>query len=132
MSDAQPLLSAEELSALSAAVDDGSLSVDTGYNLDAQVRKHDLTTATLELLARTRHRASQPIDQRVRSQARRDGRLDRGGGRDHGHAPSLRNGSSRRRAPAPSAARQPGPRSSTKMWLRRVTRHRPSSAPARR
>jgi len=44
MSDAQPLLSAEELSALSAAVDDGSLSVDTGYNLDAQVRKHDLTT----------------------------------------------------------------------------------------
>lgn len=44
MSDAQPLLSPEELSALSAAVDDGSLSVDTGYNLDAQVRKHDLTT----------------------------------------------------------------------------------------
>ena len=44
MSDAQPLLSVEELSALSAAVDDGSLSVDTGYNLDAQVRKHDLTT----------------------------------------------------------------------------------------
>ena len=44
MSEAQPLLSAEELSALSAAVDDGSLSVDTGYNLDAQVRKHDLTT----------------------------------------------------------------------------------------
>ena len=44
MSDAQPLLSPEELSALSAAVDDGSLSVDTGYNVDAQVRKHDLTT----------------------------------------------------------------------------------------
>ncbi len=44
MSEAQPLLSADELSALSAAVDDGSLSVDTGYNLDAPVRKHDLTT----------------------------------------------------------------------------------------
>ena len=44
MSDTQPLLSPEELSALSAAVDDGTLSVDTGYNLDAQVRKHDLTT----------------------------------------------------------------------------------------
>jgi flagellar motor switch protein FliM len=44
MSEAQPLLSAEELSALSAAVDDGSMSVDTGYNLDAPVRKHDLTT----------------------------------------------------------------------------------------
>jgi flagellar motor switch protein FliM len=44
MSEVQPLLSAEELSALSAAVDNGSMSVDTGYNLDAPVRKHDLTT----------------------------------------------------------------------------------------
>lgn len=44
MSDTQPLLSPEELSALSAAVEDGSMSVDTGFNLDAQVRKHDLTT----------------------------------------------------------------------------------------
>lgn len=44
MSEVQPLLSAEELSALSAAVDNGTMSVDTGYNLDAPVRKHDLTT----------------------------------------------------------------------------------------
>jgi len=44
MSDNQPLLSPEELSALTQAVDDGSLPVDTGYNLDVQVRKHDLTT----------------------------------------------------------------------------------------
>lgn len=44
MSDAQPLLTPEELSALSAAVQDGSLTVDTGYNLDAPVRKHDLTS----------------------------------------------------------------------------------------
>ena len=44
MSDSQPLLSPEELSALSAAVENGSMSVDTGYNVDAQVRKHDLTT----------------------------------------------------------------------------------------
>ena len=43
MSDNQPLLSPEELSALTQAVDDGSMAVDTGYNLDAQVRKHDLT-----------------------------------------------------------------------------------------
>lgn len=43
MSDNQPLLSPEELSALTQAVDDGSMAIDTGYNLDAQVRKHDLT-----------------------------------------------------------------------------------------
>ena len=43
MTDHQPLLSQEELSALTQAVDDGSMAVDTGYNLDAQVRKHDLT-----------------------------------------------------------------------------------------
>ncbi|MFM8691122.1 MAG: flagellar motor switch protein FliM [Limnohabitans sp.] len=43
MADSQPLLSPEELSALSQAVDNGSLQVDTGYNMDAQVRKHDLT-----------------------------------------------------------------------------------------
>ncbi|MBD8048918.1 flagellar motor switch protein FliM [Limnohabitans radicicola] len=44
MSDSQPLLTPEELAALSAALDDGSLGVDTGYNLEVQVRKHDLTT----------------------------------------------------------------------------------------
>jgi flagellar motor switch protein FliM len=36
------LLSPDELAALSAGISDGSLDVDTGYNLDAQVRKHDL------------------------------------------------------------------------------------------
>ena len=44
MADNQPLLSADELAALSAAVDNGSLAVDTGFNLDANVRKHDLTS----------------------------------------------------------------------------------------
>mgnify|MGYP006277406691 CR=1 FL=1 len=43
MADTQPLLSPDELAALSAAVDNGSLAVDTGYNLEANVRKHDLT-----------------------------------------------------------------------------------------
>ena len=43
MVDNQPLLSPDELAALSAAVDSGSLAVDTGFNVDAQVRKHDLT-----------------------------------------------------------------------------------------
>jgi len=42
MFDNSPLLSADELAALSAAVDDGSLEVDSGYNTDANVRKHDL------------------------------------------------------------------------------------------
>lgn len=42
MAENQPLLSPDELAALSASISDGSLDVDTGYNLDAQVRKHDL------------------------------------------------------------------------------------------
>ncbi len=42
MAENQPLLSPDELAALSAGISDGSLDVDTGYNLDAQVRKHDL------------------------------------------------------------------------------------------
>jgi len=42
MAENQPLLSQDELAALSAGISDGSLDVDTGYNLDAQVRKHDL------------------------------------------------------------------------------------------
>lgn len=44
MFDNSPLLSADELAALSAAVDDGSLEVDSGYNTDANVRKHDLAS----------------------------------------------------------------------------------------
>ncbi|MFO0106019.1 MAG: flagellar motor switch protein FliM [Burkholderiales bacterium] len=42
MAENQPLLSAEELAALSAGIHDGTLDVDTGYNLDAHVRKYDL------------------------------------------------------------------------------------------
>lgn len=42
MAENQPLLSPDELAALSAGISDGSLDVDTGYNLDAQVHKHDL------------------------------------------------------------------------------------------
>ncbi len=42
MAENQPLLSSEELAALAASMNDGSLDVATGYNLDAQVRKHDL------------------------------------------------------------------------------------------
>ena len=44
MADNQPLLTAEELAALSAAIDDGSMTVDTGYNIEVNVRKHDLTS----------------------------------------------------------------------------------------
>jgi len=44
MFDNSPLLSADELAALSAAVDDGILEVDSGYNTDANVRKHDLAS----------------------------------------------------------------------------------------
>ncbi len=40
----QPLLSAEELDALAAGMSDGSIEVDTGFNLQATVRKHDLAS----------------------------------------------------------------------------------------
>jgi flagellar motor switch protein FliM len=42
MPDSQPLLTPEELAALSEDLGSGKLGTDTGYNLDAQVRKHDL------------------------------------------------------------------------------------------
>jgi flagellar motor switch protein FliM len=42
MAENQPLLSSEELAALSASINDGSLDTQSGYNLDVQVRKHDL------------------------------------------------------------------------------------------
>lgn len=42
MAENLPLLSAEELAALSATFSDGSLETEAGYNLDIQVRKHDL------------------------------------------------------------------------------------------
>ena len=42
MAENQPLLSAQELAALSEGMDNGSIAVDTGYNLDVNVRKHDL------------------------------------------------------------------------------------------
>lgn len=42
MAETQNLLSPEELAALSASFNDGSMEDDTGYNLDVQVRKHDL------------------------------------------------------------------------------------------
>ncbi len=40
----QPLLSPEELDALAAGLDSGSIEVDTGFNTGAKVRKHDLAS----------------------------------------------------------------------------------------
>jgi len=42
MAEHQPLLSEEELAALASGMENGSIAVDTGFNTDAQVRKHDL------------------------------------------------------------------------------------------
>jgi flagellar motor switch protein FliM len=42
MADSQPLLYTEELAALSATLSDDHLDKQSGYNLDVQVRKHDL------------------------------------------------------------------------------------------
>ena len=44
MAESQPLLTPDEIEALAAAMEDGSMDTETGYNLDAQVRKHDLTS----------------------------------------------------------------------------------------
>ena len=43
MSDTTNLLSQDEIAALTAGIADGSVPVDTGFNLGAKVRKHDLT-----------------------------------------------------------------------------------------
>lgn len=42
MAETQSLLSQEEMAALSAGFGDGSLDMQSGYNVDVQVRKHDL------------------------------------------------------------------------------------------
>ena len=38
------LLSAEELAALSEGIDDGTIAIDTGFNLTTRVKKHDLAS----------------------------------------------------------------------------------------
>lgn len=44
MADSTPLLSQEELAALAEGVSNGSIDVDSGFNTDAPVRKHDLAS----------------------------------------------------------------------------------------
>ena len=44
MADTQSLLTPDELAALAAGLDDGSLEVDSGYNTEARVREHDLAS----------------------------------------------------------------------------------------
>jgi len=44
MADSTPLLSQEEIAALSEGVQNGTIEVDSGFNTDAQVRKHDLAS----------------------------------------------------------------------------------------
>jgi flagellar motor switch protein FliM len=44
MADTANLLTAEEIEALSAGVADGSVEVDTGFNMGARVAKHDLAS----------------------------------------------------------------------------------------
>ena len=44
MADTGNLLTAEEIEALSAGVADGSVEVDTGFNMSARVAKHDLAS----------------------------------------------------------------------------------------
>ncbi len=44
MADMSNLLSPEELAALAQGIDDGSIAVDTGFNLATRVKKHDLAS----------------------------------------------------------------------------------------
>ena len=43
MTQASNLLSQEEIDALTESIQDGTIPVDTGYNMATRVRKHDLT-----------------------------------------------------------------------------------------
>lgn len=44
MADTSNLLSPEELAALASGIDDGTIAVDTGFNLTTRVKKHDLAS----------------------------------------------------------------------------------------
>jgi flagellar motor switch protein FliM len=44
MADTSNLLSQEELAALASGIDDGTIAVDTGFNLTTRVKKHDLAS----------------------------------------------------------------------------------------
>jgi flagellar motor switch protein FliM len=44
MADTGNLLSQEELAALASGIDDGTIAVDTGFNLTTRVKKHDLAS----------------------------------------------------------------------------------------
>ncbi|MEO0316695.1 MAG: Flagellar motor switch protein FliM, partial [Pseudomonadota bacterium] len=44
MADMSNLLSPEELAALAQGIDDGSIAIDTGFNLTTRVKKHDLAS----------------------------------------------------------------------------------------
>lgn len=44
MADMSNLLSPEELAALAQGIDDGTIAVDTGFNLTTRVKKHDLAS----------------------------------------------------------------------------------------
>ena len=44
MAETSNLLSPEELAALAEGIDDGSIAIDTGFNLTTRVKKHDLAS----------------------------------------------------------------------------------------
>ena len=44
MAESQPLLSEAEIAALSSGVSSGEIPTDTGFNTEANVRKHDLAS----------------------------------------------------------------------------------------
>jgi flagellar motor switch protein FliM len=50
MAENTPLLSQEELSALAEGVNNGSIEVDSGFNTDAPVKKHDLASEDSSLV----------------------------------------------------------------------------------
>ena len=44
MADSAPLLSQDEIAALTEGVKNGSIEVDSGFNTEANVKKHDLAS----------------------------------------------------------------------------------------
>ena len=78
MATSSNLLSPEELAALAQGIDDGTIAIDTGFNLTTRVKKHDLAsedstlgvnTPTITTSRMARNRAATRLSRLVQSAA---------------------------------------------------------------
>ena len=71
MATSSNLLSPEELAALAQGIDDGTIAIDTGFNLTTRVKKHDLASEDSTLGVNTS--SLEMINERINEIARVEG-----------------------------------------------------------